>query len=65
MVSALTETGCGVSVLIHLFSFKLFQNNILGCNFAVTLRKFKAVLLSEGQFPFLLCGGISALVFCH
>lgn len=65
MVNALTEAGCGISALIHLISSKLFQNNLLECDFALTLSKFKAVLLLEGQFPFLLCGGISALTFCH
>lgn len=63
MVSALPEAGCGVSAPIHLISFKLFH--LSGCNFAVALRKSEALLLSEGQFSFLLCGGISALIFCH
>lgn len=61
----ISRSSCGVSALIHLISFKLFQNNLLACNIAVALRKFKAVLLSEGLFPFLLCDGISALIFCH
>lgn len=63
MVSALPEVCSGISSLIHLISFKLVQNNLLDCNFAVALRKFRAVVLSEGQFSSLLCGGISALIF--
>lgn len=35
----------------------------MGCDFAVTLRNLKVVLLSEGQFSPLLPGGISALIF--
>lgn len=50
MVSTLPGAGGGVAALTHLISFKLFQNNLLGCSFAVALSKFKAVLQSEGQF---------------
>lgn len=39
------------------------QENLLGCSFAVALRKLKVVLLSKGQFPPSLRGGISALIF--
>lgn len=52
-----------VPALIISLALSWFHESLLGCSFAVTLRKFGVVLLSKGQFPPLLRGGISALIF--
>lgn len=52
-----------VPALINLTGFKLASGEAFRCNFAVALKKFKLLLLPKGQFPPLVHGGISAVVF--
>lgn len=52
-----------VPALIHLIGFKLASGEAFGCNFAVALKKFKLLLLPKGQFPPLLRGSISTLIY--